>query len=331
MDKKMLQEVLKAYGPSGREEKVAEVIKGYVAPYADTVYTDAMGNLIALKKGKSGKRVMLAAHMDQIGFIVTAIDDKGFLRVSNVGGINPNISVSREVAFENGTHGIMFRDTKDVKDVTMTKLFVDIGASSLEEAEKKVSIGDVCCYVSNYVEMGERAASGAMDDRVACAVLIETMKKMKSEHDVYCVFTVQEEVGLRGAGTAAYAIDPSLAIACDVTGVGDIPECEMMTVALGSGATVKIMDSSVIVPVPVRDFMEKAGKKANVRFQREVLRAGGTDTGAIQRSRGGVLAGCISIPTRYIHSPVETVDMNDVESAVDLMCACLGEKELPTR
>ena len=331
MDKTMLKNILTAFGPSGREEKVSAVLEGFVKPYADEVYNDAMGNLIALKRGTSGKKVMLAAHMDQIGFIVVAIDERGFLRIANVGGINPVGSVSREVVFENGVRGVISRDIKDVKDVTMAKLYVDIGCSGREEAEKKVSIGDICVYVTNFVEMGEKLSSGALDDRIACAALVEVMKNQKSEHDVYCVFTVQEEVGLRGAGAAAYAIEPDLGIAVDVTGTGDVPECEAMDVSLGKGPTVKVMDSSVIVPVVVRDFMEKAAEKAGVVYQREVLRAGGTDTAAIQRSKNGVFAGCVSIPTRYIHSPVETCDMRDVDGSVKLICACLAEKELPHR
>lgn len=145
------------------------------------------------------------------------------------------------------------------------------------------------------------------------------------------MFTVQEEVGCRGGSPAAYAIEPDLNISLDVTGVGDIPECSRMAVSLGCGPTVKVMDSSVIVPPVVRAFIEAAAEEDGIPYQREVLRAGGTDTGAIQRTRGGILSGCISVPTRYIHTPVETVDMKDVDNAVKLLCACLKRKELPRR
>lgn len=334
MDRNTLKKILQAYGPTGHEDNISAVLKEIVAPYADEVYNDVLGNLIAVKKGVSGKKVMLSAHMDQIGLIVVGIHEKGFLYVSNVGGVSPITTVAREVVFENGVRGVTYFENTDkhgVKDVAMKELYVDIGCESREEAEKKVSIGDMAVYVTNFVDMGNRIACGALDDRVCCAIVAEAMKEMTSEHDVYAVFTVQEEVGLRGAGAAAYAIEPDLNISLDVTGVGDIPECTPMSVELGKGPTVKVMDSSVIVPPVVRAFIENAGSKAGVPWQREVLRAGGTDTGAVQRTRGGILSGCISIGTRYIHSPVETADMRDVENAVKLVCACLKEKELPHR
>lgn len=332
-DKDMLKSILAAYGPSGREQTVSDVIRGYVEPFADEVYNDALGNLIAVKKGTTGKKVMLSAHMDQIGLIVVDIDEKGFLRVSNVGGVNPVISAAREVRFENGTRGVTYFETEKhgVKDTTMPELFVDIGAASREEAETKVQIGDVAVYVTNFIEMGGRISSGALDDRIACAAVAEAFRTMQNVHDVYAVFTVQEEVGLRGAGAAAYAIEPDLNISLDVTGTGDTPKCSRMSVKLGAGAAVKVMDSSVIVPPVVRAFLEKAAEENNIRVQPEVLRGGGTDTGAVQRTRSGVLSGCISIPTRYIHSPVETADLADYEAAVQLVCAAVAKKELPHR
>ena len=332
-DKDMLKSILAAYGPSGREQTVSDVIRGYVEPFADEVYNDALGNLIAVKKGTTGKKVMLSAHMDQIGLIVVDIDEKGFLRVSNVGGVNPVISAAREVRFENGTRGVTYFETEKhgVKDTTMPELFVDIGATSREEAEAKVQIGDVAVYATNFVEMGNRISSGALDDRIACAAVVEAFRTMQNVHDVYAVFTVQEEVGLRGAGAAAYAIEPDLNISLDVTGTGDTPKCSRMSVKLGAGAAVKVMDSSVIVPPVVRAFLEEAAEENNIRVQPEVLRGGGTDTGAVQRTRSGVLSGCISIPTRYIHSPVETADLADYAAAVQLVCAAVAKKELPHR
>ena len=332
-DKDMLKSILAAYGPSGREQTVSDVIRGYVEPFADEVYNDALGNLIAVKKGTSGKKVMLSAHMDQIGLIVVDIDEKGFLRVSNVGGVNPVISTAREVRFENGTRGVTYFETEKhgVKDTTMPELFVDIGATSREEAEAKVQIGDVAVYATNFVEMGNRISSGALDDRIACAAVVEAFRTMQNVHDVYAVFTVQEEVGLRGAGAAAYAIEPDLNISLDVTGTGDTPKCSRMSVKLGAGAAVKVMDSSVIVPPVVRAFLEEAAEENSIRVQPEVLRGGGTDTGAVQRTRSGVLSGCISIPTRYIHSPVETADLADYAAAVQLVCAAVAKKELPHR
>ena len=330
MFNQMLKDVLFAYGPSGREEKAAQVIRGYVEPWCDEVYSDALGNLIAFKKGTSGKKVMLSAHMDQIGLIVTDIDDDGFLRVASVGGVSPFISTARDVVFENGTRGVTYFETeKKFTEITMMDIFIDIGAKSRAEAEEKVQIGDMAVYKTDYVELGRRFACGALDDRLCCAIIMEVLRTMQTEHDVYAVFTSQEEVGLRGAGPAAHAIEPDLNINLDVTAQGDTPKCQRMSVKLGQGPAIKAMDSSVIVPMCVRRFMEDCAKANDIPFQIEVLRGGGTDTAAVQRSRGGVLAGCVSVATRYIHSPVETADMDDVMNAVKLVNAMLASKELP--
>lgn len=333
MFKQMLKDILLAYGPSGREDTVADVISRYVAPHCDEIRRDTLGNLIAFKKGTSGKKIMLSAHMDQIGLIVVDIDDNGFLRVSNVGGVNPAVAGARKVVFENGTEGVTGWETKDksLGTAKMADLFVDIGATDRAGVEAKVSVGDMCVFKGDFTDMGERVSCGAMDNRVACAVLVEAMTRMMSDHDVYAVFTVQEEVGLRGAGAAAYAIKPDLNINIDTTLTGDTPECPALNMALGKGVTVKSMDSSVIVPPAVRRFLIDAAEKNGITWQNEVLRAGGTDTGAIQRTRDGILAGCISIPTRYIHTPVETVALSDTENAVRLLCAACAEEELPVR
>ncbi|MDO4568346.1 MAG: M20/M25/M40 family metallo-hydrolase [Clostridia bacterium] len=326
----MLKDFLKAYGATGREAKISDVIRGYVSEKADEVYNDVMGNLIAVRRGVSGRKIMLSAHMDQIGLIVLDIDEKGFLRVSNVGGVNPVISVAREVVFENGVRGVTFYESnKGIAETTIAKLFVDIGASTREEAEAKVSIGDMCVFATNYVDMGNRFACGALDDRVCCAIVAECFNTAESPHDIYAVFTVQEEVGLRGATTAAYAISPDFGINLDVTLTGDIPECARMSVKLGEGPTIKVMDSSAIIPPYVRRYMEDVAKKHDIKVQNEVLRAGGTDAGAILKTKGGIPACCVSVPTRYVHSPVEMADMGDCLGAVKFVNAMLAERELP--
>ncbi|MEG1548675.1 MAG: M20/M25/M40 family metallo-hydrolase [Clostridia bacterium] len=327
----MIKDILAAYGPSGREQTVSDVIRGYVAPFVDEVYSDALGNLIAHKKGTSGKKLMLSAHMDQIGLIVTDIDENGFLRAMNVGGVGTTISIARNVIFQNGTHGVTYFETekKNITNATLSEVFIDIGAADREEAQSRVCIGDVAVYRTPVLEMGKRMVSGAMDNRICCAIIAQALSKISSPHDIYAVFTVQEEVGCRGAGAAAYAIEPDLNINLDVTLTGDTPKAARMSVALGKGPAIKVMDSSLIVPLCVRNFMERVAKAHDITVQNEVLQAGGTDTSAIQRSRGGVLAGCISIPTRYVHSPVETVDLGDVNAAVSLLRALVAESELP--
>ncbi len=329
----MLKEMLAAYGPSGREQTVSAVIRKYVEPCCDEVYTDTLGNLVAVKRGSSGKKVMLSAHMDQIGFIVVDIDEKGFLRIANVGGILPPLSVAREIMFENGVLGVTYFETETTRDAkavaTLPDMYVDIGCDTKEEAEAKVQVGDVGVYVTHFVDMGKRFASGAQDNRICCAAIAEALRDLQSPHDVYAVFTVQEEVGLRGAGAAAYAIEPDLNINLDVTLTGDTPKAPAMSVSLGKGPAVKVMDSSVIIPACVRRFMEECAAKAGIPVQKEVLSRGGTDTSAIQRVKGGILAGCISIPARYVHTPTEVTDKDDVKNTIKFLRALLAEKKLP--
>jgi endoglucanase len=331
MFKKMLKELLLAYGPTGREGKVSELIKEYVKPYCDEIHNDALGNLIAFKKGTSGKKVMLSAHMDQIGLIVTDIEENGFLRVANVGGVSPTISIAREVVFENGTRGVTYFETEKetAGSAALTNMFVDIGTKTPEESAEKVQIGDVAAYAGGFIDMNGRFASGALDDRLGCAAIIEVLRTVETPHDLYVVFTVQEEVGLRGAATAAFAIHPDFSLNLDVTRTGDTPKAARMSVSLGKGPAIKVMDSSAIIPVSVRDFIAGCAGEEGIPVQNEVLRSGGTDAGAILKTKGGILSGCISIPTRYVHTPVETADLDDVQNTVRLVRAILSKSELP--
>ena len=287
-----------------------------------------MGNLIAIKKGNgTGKRIMTSAHMDHIGLAVVDADDDGFLRVCNVGGIRAAKMVSGHVVFENGVHGVVGADEKIKGEMQVSDLYIDIGAASREEALSMVALGDMCVMAPRVTKLGEkRLASPAMDDRIACYVQAQAVLELGEDHpnDVIAVFSVQEEVGLRGATTAAYAAAPDMGIAVDVTGVGDVPGvATKVPVKLGNGAAIKIMDRSLICTPSVVQMMEKLASDNGIAHQREVLPYGGTDAGAIQKSRGGVATGAISIPCRYIHSEAETVDLGDVEACVELLKACL--------
>ena len=315
----MLRELTMAYGPSGRENRVAEVIATYLTPWADEIRRDAMGNLIARKSGRSGKKLMLAAHMDQIGLIVTGKDEKGFLRAANVGGVNPVTSVARLVVFENGASGVVFYETEEKKpgEVEFPQLFIDAGAEN-------VNVGDMAVFASELHLRGEYITGGALDNRLSCAALIEAALTGKSPHELVLVFTAQEEVGTRGAGAAAYAVKPDLAVAVDVTKTGDTPKAALQSVRLGKGPAIKIMDSSVVVTPKVRRFLTRCTGAAGIAVQNEVLSAGGTDTGAIQRTAGGIPAGCISIPLRYMHTPVETACRQDVMDTVMLLRAVMA-------
>ncbi len=331
--KDMLKKISTAYGPTGNETCVAKVLENMVAPYVDEIRYDAMGNLIVTRKRNGeGKRIMVSAHMDHIGFVVTHITEKGFVRVHPVGGISKGNSVHRRIIFENGVSGILAaeREANDLNDRDMSKLFVDLGASSKEEALELVRLGDFAVYAPEFFELGKNMVAGtAMDDRAGCAVLVQTLKNLceadARKNEVIGVFTVQEEVGLRGAQAAAYSINPDMGIALDVTPAGDTPKGLKNSVKLGEGAAVKILDSSVICHPEVVRLMEAAAEKCGAKYQREVLTAGGTDAGAIQRTRGGIPCGVLSVPCRYVHSAVEAVSLDDMKEGVKLLTAVLTE------
>ncbi|MDI6600698.1 MAG: M42 family metallopeptidase [Thermoanaerobacteraceae bacterium] len=325
--KKLLRRLISIYGPSGNEEEIKEAIKEEIKGYVDEIRADTMGNLIAVKKG-NGPKVMLAAHMDQIGLIVTYIDDKGFLRFAPVGGFNVTDLVDRKVRFKNGTVGVVSyeNEIKEIKDVTLNNMYIDIGASSREEAISMVKVGDVAVYYTPFGENNGKCTSCAMDNRAACALLVEVIKSLKdSPHEIYFVFTVQEELGLRGATTAAYAIEPYAAIAVDVTDTGDTPKSLPMAVKLGAGPAIKVLDQSVMVHPAIKNIMIEEAEKLGIPYQMEVLKTGGTDSGAIALSKSGVPTGCLSIPCRYIHSDSEMVDISDIENGVKLLTGILQD------
>jgi len=315
----LLKKLVAIYSPAGNETRICQLIKEEVKNYADEVYTDALGNLIVRKKGE-GKKILLAGHMDQIGLMVTYIDDNGFIRFTNIGGISQAVTFSQRVIFENGTIGVVGCEKIDgLKDLTLDKLFIDIGVSSKAEAEEKVSIGDMCVYYNEVIMDDKNIISPALDDRIGCFIMIEILKSLKtSKNDIYFVFTVQEEVGTRGAKTAGYAINPDMAVSFDVTATGDTPKARTMVVKLGHGPAIKIKDNSILCHPKVKNLMIEQAEKNSIPYQLEVLEFGGTDSGAIHLTRSGVPAGVISIPCRYIHSTCEMVSLNDVSNAVDL-------------
>lgn len=316
----LLKKIISAYGPSGREAQVRDVIKEEIAPYVDEIRIDGIGNLICRRHG-DGKKLMLAAHMDEIGVIATHIDKNGFIRFANIGGVNAANCVNRGVRFENGVKGVISYESKSLpKDCGLDKMYIDIGARDKAEAEEKVTIGDIAVFEGEFKLMGRRAASKTMDDRVCCYALIEAVKRAKEcPNDLYAVFTVQEELGLRGAKVAAYSIEPDIGIAADVSGVGDTPECKTIDLALGKGPSIKIRDNSYIIHPAAREFMFKCAKAADIPYQVEAASFGGTDTGAIMLTGAGVPAATTSIPCRYIHSPQETVDLDDVENEIKFL------------
>ncbi|HHW02735.1 MAG TPA: M42 family metallopeptidase [Thermoanaerobacterales bacterium] len=318
--KKLLKELTESFGPSGSEDKIRETIIERLKPFADSIKVDKMGNIIA-QKGTSGERLMLAAHMDEIGIIVTNIDDKGFLRFSNVGGISPFTLIGERVIFANGTVGVFgLEKMDDMKELKINKMFLDIGAKSGEEAKQKIKIGDMGTFYRECIISGDCIISKALDDRAGCAVLIKVLEQLKKpRYQTFFVFTVQEEVGLRGAKTSSFGVDPDLAIAVDVTPTGDTPEASKMAVELGKGPAIKVKDNSIISHPRIKDALISAATQKKVPYQLEVLEYGGTDSGAIHLSRSGVPSGGLSIPTRYVHTPSEMVNLKDMYLAVELL------------
>ncbi len=326
--KNIIKQLVEAYGPSGHEEQVRALIEGEIRGLADEIRTDALGNLIALKKGRgNGKRIMLSAHMDEIGVIVSYVDKRGFVRINPIGGVHPLHVVTGRVRFADGTTGVIGMEKQDDpgKIPVMDKLFVDVGATGLKDCPVKV--GDAACFDRPMVETGGNLIAKAMDDRIGCAVLIGVMKALKaSPHEIYFVFSVQEEVGLRGATTSAFGILPELGIAVDVTGCPDTPEAPYkMAVELGKGPAIKIKDAGMLASPKIKDWMIDTAEKCAIPHQLEVLPFGATDARAMQTTQSGVLSGCLSIPCRYVHSTSETVSYNDVRNAVKLLTAMLGK------
>lgn len=317
----LIKKLTETFGVSGSEENIRNVIEQEIQGKVDEIRVDAMGNLIAVKKG-SGKKIMVAAHMDEIGIMATYIDDKGFIRFSGIGWVSPHYALSQRVMFQNGTIGVVFYEEKieDMKNLKLANMYIDIGAASKEEAEKKIRIGDTACFIGEAILQGDLLTSKALDDRSGCAVLIKTIQNLpETDNEIYFVFTVQEELGLRGAKTAAFQLMPDFAIAIDVTDIGDTPECHPMEVKLGKGPAIKIKDSSLICHRDIVKLLESSAKKLNIPYQFEILASGGTDAGAIHLTGGGVPSGAISIPCRYIHSVSESASLSDLENCVKLL------------
>ena len=320
--KSIIKKLTETFGPSGFEKSVRNVIRKEIRDHVDSIKSDKLGNLIVHIKGK-GIKVMLASHMDEIGVVTSYIDKNGFIRFSNVGGFFPVHSLTSRIIFENGKIGVIGEERrKSMSDpVEMTKLYIDIGARDRKEAEKLVPVGTFGCYEREFEDLGKRIVAKALDDRIGCSVLIEVAKRLKRKvkNDTYLVFTVQEEVGLKGARTSAFGIDPDIALAVDVTGTGDTPEAKKMAVKLGAGAAIKIKDWGMICDPKIVETLIRIARSNKIPFQFEILERGTTDATVIQLTKGGIPSAAVSIPSRYIHSASEIVDMDDVEATIKLI------------
>lgn len=325
----LLKRLNAAHGPSGDEGEIRKVIADLAAPYADEMTTDTMGNLIVRKRGE-GPRLMFSAHMDSIGFIVTHITKEGFVRCGRLGGVSPKEAAYTAVRFKNGVRGVFAREEKaDFTKLKLDECFIDIGTKDKESAEKLIQVGDTAVYDTPMFCNNGKVISPYLDNRIACVILLRALERITAcANDCTFVFSVQEEVGLRGAKTASYAINPDYGIAVDVTDVDDVPGSEQYgTAQLGKGAAVKVMDSSVICHPKLVETLENVAKAKGIAVQRDILRAGGTDAGVMAVNRCGVMTGGISIPCRYIHTPCEMADLSDVDACV-LLVAALAQTKL---
>lgn len=322
----LLKELVELYGPSGFEDQVRALIRPEIEPYADEISVDAMGNLIAVKRGSGdGLRVMIAAHMDEIGVMVTHITDDGFMRFTNIGGVFPHTVSGNRVQFADGTIGVIYSDRNDDRKsvLPLEKHFIDVGATS--KGDCPVKVGDAAGFKREFVAQGKRLTAKSMDDRVGCYVAIEVLKNLQdTPHDIFFVFSVQEEVGTRGAMAAANGILADIGIAIDVTLTGDLPESRRLAVDLGKGPAIKVKDLGMISHTGLVRAMRTSAEEAEIPYQLEVLVAGSTDARSMQIAGPGSAAGCVSIPCRYVHTQSETVDVDDVENAVKLLTTLLS-------
>ncbi len=343
MDVKRLGDLLKrlsdAHGISGYEDEIRDIIKGELEDYVDEIRVDKLGNLICVKNGSEFKE-MIAAHMDEIGFMVKQIDDKGFIRFTPIGGWFSQIVLGQRVILHGrkgkviGVVGCkpphLMKEDERKKAVEIKDMFIDVGAGSRDEVlEMGIEVGTPITVDRELKEMGRGRVTGkALDNRVGVAVMIEALKETKSDATIYAVGTVQEEVGLKGARVSAFAIEPDVAIAVDVCVASDFPGAESahMDIKLGSGPAITVVDASgrgLIASRRVLEWLRSTAERFEIPYQLEVAEGGTTDATAIHLTKSGIPTGVISVPARYIHSPVEMIDLEDLKNTVLLVARSL--------
>jgi putative aminopeptidase FrvX len=334
-----IEKLSNACGVAGREEEVRNLMIKLMKPYADEIVVDRLENVIGIKKGKKGSaKVMLAAHMDEVGLMVKTISKEGFLQFAKMGGIDDRILLAQKVVVytsKGPLQGIVGskpphiqKEEERKKIVTYDELFIDVGAESREDAAKMgVKVGDAVGFPAEFAKISEEKVIGkAFDDRVGCAVMIETLKQIgETDCTVYAVGTVQEEVGLRGAATAAYGIDPDFGIALDVTVAGDVPGVKEFesSVKMGKGPTLTVSDYGLITHPKMLRLLIETAEENKIPYQIEAGLAGSTDAARISLTRQGVPCGNVCVATRYIHSPVSMISLKDAENSVKLAAAAI--------
>lgn len=339
IDIQLLNDICTIPGAPGFEQRIRERIIQEVTPLADEVDIDNLGNVYAIRKGKENKRVMIGAHMDEIGFIVTHIDDNGFVRFHTLGGFDPKTLTSQRVIIHGKKDIIGVMASKPIhvmsqeernKTAKLSDYFIDTGMPA-SEVKELIQIGDSITREREFIEMGNCVNGKSLDNRLAVYISIELLKQLQDKeipYDLYVVFTVQEEVGIRGANVATLKVKPDFGFGLDTTIAFDLPGAaphEMIT-RLGEGTAIKLMDASAICDYRMVDFMKKTADKNTIKWQPEILTAGGTDTAGIQRmTEGGSITGAVSIPTRHLHQVIEMAHKEDISASIDLLKACVLE------
>jgi len=338
VNSKLLSKICDAPGAPGHEHRIRSLIEKEIGKYVDELSIDNIGNLICVKKGKSSdKKVMVAAHMDEIGFMVKHIDDNGFIRFQTLGGFDPKTLTAQRVIVHGKKDLIGVMASKPIHIMTAaertkvtkaTDYFIDMGMPK-KEVEKYIEVGNPITRERQLIEMGDCVNAKSLDNRVSVYILIEAIKALKTKppYDVYAVFTVQEEVGLRGADVASQIVDPEFGIALDTTIAFDLPGArpEEMVTKLGEGTAIKMMDARTICDPRMIAYMKEMAKKSKIKWQPELLSAGGTDTASVQRrGRHGSIAGAISIPTRNLHQVIEMCHKDDISATIKLLVSCLN-------
>ena len=337
IDIPLLSEICKIPGAPGFEQKIRNFLTAHIKDFVDEVSVDNLGNVIAFKKGTQDKKLMVAAHMDEISFITTYIDDNGFIRFQPLGGFDPKTLTAQRVILhgKEDVYGVMaskpihiMRAEEKSKAPELKDFYIDTGMPA-EKVKELISIGTPITRERELIRMGDCVNSKSLDNRVSVYALVETLKELKDTtipFDLYAVFTAQEEVGLRGATVASSGINPDFGIALDTTIAYDLPDANPQDVItkLGEGAAIKILDGMTIADTRMVDFLKKTAKKHNIKYQLEILPKGGTDTASLQRAgKGGAIAGAISIPTRHLHQVIEMSHINDIRNAIDLLKAAI--------
>lgn len=339
MKLEVLKKISEVTAVSGHERGARAVLKELVKDRVSSVGTDPLGNLLAHRAGDAGAlKVMVAAHMDEVGILVRKIDDKGFLRFVPLGSLRPQVLLGQRVRFTSGLYGIIAAERlDDMGQLDLKHLYIDIGAKDREQAQKMAPLGSTASFCSELFVRGHQIVAKALDDRIGCYIMLECLEKLGAraqKHDYLWAFTAQEEVGVRGAQVAAQAYGPDFAVIIDVTPAGDTPNGLDYEVSLGGGATIKIYDfippmGGFIAPPGITEFVGSIADKHGIKWQPEVLERGSTDASSVHLTGGGVPCAVISVPIRYSHSPYELIDSNDVTSVIDLVLAVLEDLTAP--